>query len=233
MLLLNEKLAFYSKKYFQENVSEISDFEYDVLWNQLKDLEKKFPQYKNYTSIVDQVGYESSKVFPPFNHPLPMNSLNKAMDQEEFVHFVKERERNLQERISDFFLSLKLDGLALELVYKDGDLLVGATRGDGVVGENITPNVKMIENVPKTIKKVSPAQDELVIIRGEAFFFKRDFAKINEELKKNDESTFANARNAVSGTMRQLDSKIVEARKVVFLLMSSPTSRTFCIWMKS
>ena len=201
MVLLNEKLSFYNKKYFEENTSEISDFEYDVLFNQLRNLEQEFPQYKNYDSVIDKVGYESSKTFPPFNHPIPMNSLNKAMDKKEFMQFIKDREKSLKGKIKNFFLSLKLDGLALELVYKNGNLLVGVTRGDGLVGENITQNVKMIKNVPNAIKKISPSLEEVVVIRGEALFSRKDFLKINQDLNKNNLATFANARNVVSGTM--------------------------------
>ncbi len=217
MLLLNEKLTGYSQKYFQENISEISDFEYDVLFNELKDLEKKFPGYKNYNSIIDKVGFQSSKAFPSFAHPVPMNSLDKVMDREEFIDFIKEREKNLQEKITNIFLSLKLDGLALELVYRAGKLLVGATRGDGTTGENITENTKMLQNIPLTITPFDPSNSqELIIIRGEVIFPKKEFNEVNRKLEKKNLPLFSNPRNAASGTMRQLNPSIVQERNMVF-----------------
>ncbi len=225
---LNKRLTYYNKRYFQDNISEISDFKYDILFNELKALEAKNPHLVHYSSITNKVGYDSSKVFPNFTHPLPMLSLDKALNEEEFLHFIEDREKILKGPLNDLFLSLKYDGLALELVYKNGELMVGSTRGNGTIGENITTNVKRIKNIPQEIKAIDPKNsEEIVIIRGEAIFPISEFKAINQEQAKANKTAFSNPRNAVSGTMRQLESEKISQKNITFFAFEISNFRDF------
>lgn len=213
MTKLNESLRYHSQKYHQEDNPEINDFEYDLLFNELKQLEETHPDLILANSITKEIGYKIKKGFYPFTHPILMGSLDNAMSLEEINDFIIKRNKDLGTMIKKYFLSLKLDGLALELIYQNGKLVVASTRGDGEVGENITRNALQVNNIPAELSSPCPTR---LIIRGEVVMTKKFFEELNLSLKENDETPFANPRNAAAGTMRQLDETIVKKRKLYY-----------------
>lgn len=201
---------------------EISDSALDSLKKELFDLEQKFPDFVTPDSPTQRVGGEPLKKFKKVKHISPMLSFNDAFSKKDVEDWIlrisklltKEEQKNI-----DFFSELKIDGLAVELVYEDGILHKGSTRGDGLIGEDITQNIKTIESIPLKIEiqnlklKISQPQ---VVIRGEVFISKKEFARVNVERKKNNETPYANPRNLAAGSVRQLDSKIIAFRKLDF-----------------
>ena len=206
---LREITAYHAKKYYDDDEPEISDFEYDMLMNELKNLERLFPQYVTKESLTQHVGGTVKEGFEKVTHEVPLQSLQDVFSLDEVRSFderIKEQAKEYGLPIQ-YVVETKIDGLSSSLEYKAGQFVRGATRGNGQIGEDVTENLKTIKNIPKTL---SEAID--ITVRGEVFIGKEEFEKLNEEREILDEPLFANSRNAAAGSLRQLDSSITAKR---------------------
>ncbi|RKY50065.1 MAG: DNA ligase (NAD(+)) LigA [Candidatus Neomarinimicrobiota bacterium] len=190
----------------------ISDAEYDRLLRELQELEEKYPEYKTPDSPTQRVGAKPLEAFNTVPHRIPMLSLDNAVDENEIGEFVERVERNLPGEEVEFVCEPKIDGLAIELVYENGILVTGSTRGDGITGEDITQNLKTIRSIPLSLRRDQVPPPPLIEVRGEVYMNKEDFNKLNKEREKRGEPLFANPRNAAAGSVRQLDPSITASR---------------------
>lgn len=197
--------------YYVLNKPEIPDSEYDKLFRELVELERKFPELITKDSPTQRVSGTVAKEFKEVRHLFEMYSLASVQKYEDFEEFVKRLKKLSGRDDIEFICEYKFDGLAVEIVYIDGILSYASTRGDGTVGEDVTENVKTIRNVPLSI----PYKNE-VAVYGEVIMFKEDFVKLNEEKERLGEPVFANPRNASAGSLRQLDPRITASRKLKF-----------------
>lgn len=200
---LNNLTAYYAKKYYDDDNPEISDFEYDMLMNELKTLEKEFPEFVSKNSLTQKVGGTVKEGFTKVQHEVPLLSLQDVFSIEEVRDFDIKMHKEAQDL--SYVVETKIDGLSVSLEYKNGEFVRGSTRGNGQIGEDVTNNLKTIRNIPKKLKE--PID---IIVRGEVFIGKTDFEKLNDELE--EENRFANARNLAAGSLRQLDSTITATR---------------------
>lgn len=219
---LTDIINYHNKKYYTEDNPEIEDYEYDILFKELQSLENEYPELKREDSPTDKVGSSILEKFEKFTHPIAMYSLSNVMNEEEFNDFHTRMIKELKTENILYTIEHKFDGLALELIYENGALIVASTRGDGIVGENVTNNVLVMGQVPKKIK-----EKKKIIIRGEALINKKDFLLLNKEREENDEELFVNARNAASGGLRQLDSAESKKRKLNFFAYQIANYRDF------
>ena len=202
---LREKLEYYAKKYYDEDKPEITDYEYDMMMNRLKALEKEFPELITEDSLTQKVGGHVKEGFKEVVHEVPLQSLQDVFSFEELQEFDnritnKAKEENEEVR---YVVETKIDGLSMSLEYVDGIFVRGATRGNGLIGEDVTDNLRTIKSIPKVLKK-----PETITVRGEVFIGTKEFEKLNEEQEILGKPLFANARNAAAGSVRQLNSKI-------------------------
>jgi len=207
---LRKKVEYYADKYYNEDKPEISDFEYDMLMVELRNLENKYPEFISSDSLTQKVGGKVKEGFKKVEHEVPLQSLQDVFSFEEVIEFLDRIEKQAEENnIQDvrYVVETKIDGLSSALEYKDGKFVSGATRGNGLVGEDVTQNLKTIKTIPAEIK------DKIdITVRGEVFISKKEFEKMNSEREQNEEELFANARNAAAGSLRQLDSNITKQR---------------------
>ena len=206
---LRELIEKYSYYYYTLNESLISDVEFDKLLKELEDLEKVNPQYSMFDSPTMQVGSSLKNTkFSKVTHKEKMLSLSNSYNIGEVEDFIKRVDKLLENRKKpSYVLEVKLDGLSISVTYKDGKLVQGVTRGDGVIGEDVTENILQIQSIPKFLKEKIDIE-----VRGEIVLPISKFQKINEKRLANGEEIFANPRNAASGTLRQLDPEIVKER---------------------
>ncbi len=204
---LRDKTAYYAKKYYDEDEPEISDLEYDMLMVELRNLEAKYPEFIDKDSLTQKVGGTVKEGFNKIEHEVPLQSLQDVFSIEELRSFDERVRKQLNLEEIDYTVEAKIDGLSSAIEYIKGEYVKGATRGNGIEGEDVTENIRTIKNIPK---KLNEKVD--LIVRGEVFISKKDFEKMNEEQEILGEKTFANARNAAAGSLRQLDSKITEKR---------------------
>lgn len=205
-----------SYEYYVLDAPTMADSVYDQLYRELQDLEQQYPQLITPDSPTQRVGERPATLFQSVKHNIPLYSLENAFNFTELKTW-QERGQKIATNSSDtatYICELKIDGSALALTYENGILVRGATRGDGVMGEEITQNVKTIRSIPLKLELENPPA--LVEVRGEAFLSLAIFETINQERRNAGESLFANPRNAAAGTLRQLDSKIVANRKLDF-----------------
>lgn len=203
---LRKLLEHHSHKYFTEDAPEISDAAYDSLNRELKTLEAEYPELRSGQSITQRVVGEALPFLKKVKHTVPQWSFNDAFSEEEIRAF-DARVRKLTGTIPTYDLELKIDGLKIVLTYEQGALVTAVTRGDGVVGEDVTHNVRTIKSVPEKLKR--PVD---LVAEGEIYLTKSGFAKLNKEREKAGEPLFANPRNAAAGSIRQLDPAIAAAR---------------------
>ncbi len=207
---LREKISYYAKKYYDEDKPEISDFEYDMLFLELKDLEKRYPEFITEDSYTQHVGGSVKTGFSKVEHKVPLLSMQDIFNIDEIVEYVNKIKKQAEEENienQNFVVETKIDGLTASLEYKDGIFVRGSTRGNGFVGEDVTENLKTIKNIPqKLTEKVT------ITVRGEVFIQNKDFEEMNKKREENGEEIFANARNAAAGSLRQLDSSITKDR---------------------
>lgn len=208
---LTDLLNQYRQEYYTNDAPSVSDSEYDRLYRELVELEQAYPAYILKDSPTQLVGGTILTGFQKYQHQYPLFSLQDAFSREELNVFDKRIKSAFPD--AEYLAELKIDGLSISLVYEAGILKVGATRGDGTIGENITENIKNIKDIPK---RLSQALD--VTIRGEAYMSRQAFKTINEERQENGEPEFANPRNAAAGTLRQLDTRIVAKRQLATFL---------------
>ena len=207
---LREKTEYYAKKYYDEDNPEITDYEYDMMMLELRNLEKENPEFISKNSLTQKVGGHVKEGFQKVEHEVPLQSLQDVFNFGEIEAF-DERVKKvaIENGIKEvkYVVETKIDGLSSALEYKDGKLVRGATRGNGLVGEDVTENLKTIKTIPQELpEKIN------ITVRGEVFISKKDFEKMNKEREENEEELFANARNAAAGSLRQLDSKITKSR---------------------
>lgn len=196
---------------------EISDAALDSLKKELFDLEQKYPQFITEDSPTQRVGGKPAKEFKKVRHKEKMLSLNDVFSKEDFYEWVKRISKLLSEnerKRIDFYCELKIDGLAIELEYEKGILRVGSTRGDGLIGEDITQNLKTIEAIPLSLLTTNIKLPANLIVRGEVFISKKEFEKVNKLQKDKGLPLYANPRNIAAGSLRQLDSKITASRNL-------------------
>ncbi len=208
MLALIEQINKYNESYYINNISEISDFEFDMLLQKLIDLEKENPELALAYSPTKRVGGDITKKFASVVHQYPMLSLSNTYSQEEIQDWENRLEK-LQESKITYVCELKYDGVAIGIRYKNGVLEQAVTRGDGIQGEDVTTNVKTIPSIPLKLKGDYPEEFE---IRGEIFFPLKNFIELNESRRESGEAEFANPRNTASGTLKMQNSKIVADR---------------------
>lgn len=215
---LTDKINLYNHQYYQEDKSEVSDFEFDQLLEQLIELETSFPELRQPDSPTQRVGGTITKQFPTVYHRYPMLSLGNTYSREELFEFDKRIKKALGNEPYEYFCELKFDGVALSLTYENGILVRGVTRGDGVRGDDITNNVKTIRSIPIRVKgeNIPPLFES----RGEAFMPLDVFNKINREREEAEETLLANPRNTASGTLKMQDSSIVARRRLDCFLYS-------------
>ena len=212
---LRKDVEYHNYRYYVENDPIISDEEYDRLFRELRELEREHPELSSPDSPTQRVGAEPQERFQKVEHLRPMLSLANAFDEEELHAFGRRIRNLLQTDAVDFVSELKIDGNAVALTYEDGVLVRGATRGNGLVGEDVTANLKTIRAVPLRLRAPGPRPARLEI-RGEAYLPISAFNRINEEREAAGENIFANPRNAAAGALRQLDPRITASRPLAF-----------------
>ena len=215
-------LKYYTQMYFDDK-QVVSDYEYDMLMKELKEIEKNFPELIRQDSPTQRVGASIKKGFEKVTHEIPLQSLQDVFSFEEVRDFderVKKvaKENNIELK---YVVETKIDGLSAALEYKNGIFVKGATRGNGAVGEDVTENLKTLKSIPKKLKE--PID---IIVRGEVFIGKEEFEKLNADRLVDEEELFANARNAAAGSLRQLDSKITAKRPLDIYIFNVQKSDT-------
>ncbi len=216
---LRDLLNKYSYEYHTLDNSSVSDAVYDGLFSELKKIESEHPELITSDSPTQRIGNELSTGFKKAKHSQRMLSLNDVFEKSEVDAWIKRMDNLLPGIKHDFFADIKMDGLACALVYQDGLLVQGITRGDGFVGEDVTENIRTIKNIPLRLMSAPGYENFLqgrTEIRGEIVIYKADFDKLNEVRKKNGEVEYANPRNLAAGTIRQLDPKVVASRPLQF-----------------
>ena len=228
---LKEKIIHHDYLYYVLSQPMISDKEYDILMRELKELEDKYPQYKSNDSPTVRVSAGTLESFKTVKHKQKMLSLNNSYSFEELKEWDERVHKGLNagERI-EYVAELKIDGLSANLAYEKGNLVIGATRGDGETGEDVTQNIKTIRAIPLVLR----GRDipDSIEIRGEVYMDEKDFEILNKEREKAGDVLFANTRNAASGSLKILDTGIVAKRRLNFfahslgcLLYTSPSPR--------
>ena len=207
---LRKKTEYYAKKYYDDDNPEITDFEYDMMMLELRTLESQNPEFITKDSLTQKVGGHVKEGFAKVEHEVPLQSLQDVFNFEEIEAFDERVKKIASENGIDevkYVVETKIDGLSSALEYKDGKLVRGATRGNGIVGEDVKENLKTIKTIPQELpEKIN------ITVRGEVFISKKEFEKMNQEREENEEELFANARNAAAGSLRQLDSNITKKR---------------------
>ena len=213
ILELRERIDEANRQYYVLDQPEITDAEYDAMFRELVELETQFPELVTPDSPTQRVGGPPSDAFAKVTHRTPMLSLANAFEREEVREFDKRVRRALGNTKVEYVTELKIDGLAMSLLYENGAYKTGATRGDGYVGEDVTPNVKTIPTVPLSVA-IPPEFPRTFEVRGEVYMPKRSFQHLNAELAKEGKPLFANPRNAAAGAVRQLDPRITARRRL-------------------
>ena len=206
---LRKELEYHNKLYYVLDAPVISDYEYDMLMQRLKALEAEHPEWITPDSPTQRVGGKALSQFEPVQHQVPLESLTDVFSYEELFSF-GERMDGLLSEAHDYVVEPKIDGLSMSLEYENGVFVRGATRGDGVTGENVTENLRTVRSLPLRIENAP----ERLIVRGEVYMSKAVFEQLNAEREITGEAPLANPRNAAAGSMRQLDPKVAASRKL-------------------
>lgn len=219
---LSEEIERHQHAYYVLDNPTIPDVDFDRMFRALEGLEKAHPHLLSASSPTQRVGGVAQSKFPPIRHHKPMLSLSNAFEVDEVSDFSRRAEETLGAPVADleFAVEPKFDGLAMSLTYRNGVLETGVTRGDGETGEDVTANVRTIRSVPLDIRRACEEQGvpvpELLEVRGEVLMARKDFEKVNQELRADGENTLANPRNAAAGSLRQLDARITAKRRLSF-----------------
>lgn len=199
---LREKLKYHSKLYYENDAPEISDYEYDMMYRRLQELENEYPDYRNADSPTQKVGGMALEKFAKVTHVAQMGSLQDVFSYDELSDFILKIDEN-----DEYSVEYKIDGLTVVMTYENGKLLLGATRGNGIEGENVTDNILKVKHIPHSI----PYKGRL-IVRGEVYMPRESFVRLNAERELKGETLFANPRNAAAGSLRQLDADVTASR---------------------
>ena len=212
LLALRQKIDELSYQYYTLDKPTMSDYEYDMLYRELENIEKAHPEWVTPDSPTQRVGSKISGGFEKYTHDRPMLSLGDVFNDNELREFDRRVRSDLGGEALEYVVELKIDGLAVNLIYENGQFVRGVTRGDGVVGEDITNNVRTIRTIPLRIDSTSPH----IEIRGEVYMPVASFSALNEQRRNDELEPFANPRNAAAGSLRQLDPRIMAQRKLAF-----------------
>jgi len=215
---LREKIRYHNYLYYVLDSPEVTDAEYDRLMRQLEELERAHPELITPDSPTQRVGAQPVEAFGTVTHAIPMLSIENALDENELREWIDRVHRSLPGEKVEYSLEPKLDGLAVELIYENGVLTVGSTRGDGTTGENITENLRTIKSIPLRFLDRHVPVPRLLEARGEVVIKRADFERLNEERSKAGEEAFANPRNAAAGSVRQLDPRVTASRLLSIFL---------------
>ncbi len=211
---LHKELNRHNHLYYVLDAPEIPDAEYDRLFAELVELERKYPELQSVDSPTQRIGAPPLPEFSEFAHRAPMLSLNNAFSDEEIEAFDRRIRETLDTHAIEYNMEPKFDGLAINLVYEQGVLVAGATRGDGSTGENVTANLRTVNAIPLRLN--APHPPEFLEVRGEVLMLRKDFELLNASQREKGEKTFANPRNAAAGSLRQLDSRVTAQRRLSF-----------------
>lgn len=198
-----------ARLYYEEDAPEISDYEYDAMFRELQELEEAYPELDSPTSPTKRVGGRALDKFEKFTHSVKMGSLTDVFSEEELADFVNRISDRLGED-TEYSVEPKIDGLSVSLIYENGVFVKGATRGDGLVGEDVTENLRTVKSIPLKLAEPLPYLN----VRGEVYMPRAVFEELNRKREEAGEALLANPRNAAAGSLRQLDSKIAAARKL-------------------
>ena len=218
---IRNEIHYHDHKYYVENNPEISDYQYDELMKELKELEERYPTLKTPASPTQRVGGVPLEGFPSAEHRIPMLSLENTYSEEEIREFERRLHRELPGEEFEYVVELKIDGVSFCLVYEDGLLVSGSTRGDGGRGDEITPNLKTIRTIPLILREKVPGRIE---VRGEVYMTRSGFGRVNEKREEEGKSLFANPRNAAAGSLKLLDPQVVHER---------PLDNFIYVWVES
>ena len=208
---LRDQLWFHNERYYNDDAPVISDGQYDALMQELRDLEAAHPDLRSASSPTQIIGGSASDRFPQVQHPIPMLSLANAFSRDDLEAWHRRVTDLLDGQPFRMVAELKIDGLAVRLVYRDGAFVLGATRGNGQTGEDVSPNLREVESIPRSLRGDFPADLE---VRGEVYLPLDSFRRMNEERARNGEPLYANPRNTGAGTIRQLDPQVVRDRNM-------------------
>ena len=211
---LREQIAYNSKLYYENDAPAISDYEYDMMFRELGDLEAEFPELDSPTSPTKRVGGKALDRFEKFTHTVQMGSLTDVFSYEELEDFIRKTDAILG--AAEYSVEPKIDGLSVSLTYENGKFVRGATRGDGFVGEDVTENLKTVKTIPLELSEPIP----YLCVRGEVYMPRSVFAEINKVREEEGLSLFANPRNAAAGSLRQLDPKIAASRRLAIFVFN-------------
>jgi len=217
---LRKEIRHHDYIYYVKDAPEISDYEYDRIYHELEALEREFPELITPHSPTQRVGGEAQKKFEPYQHRSPMLSMDNTYSEDELREFERRNHRILPDADFSYVVELKIDGVSVAVIYDEGVLSVGSTRGDGRTGDNVTSNIKTIHSIPLRLPAdESPPRLE---VRGEVYIDKRDFAEINRRQEEEGKEFYANPRNLAAGSLKQLDPKISAARRLRCWIYASP-----------
>lgn len=212
---LRAKIIYNSKLYYENDSPEISDYEYDMMFRELTELEERYPEIRTPDSPTVRVGGRALDRFEKFSHNVRMGSLTDVFSFEELSEFIGKMSAEEGEGV-EYSVEPKIDGLSVSLIYRDGVFVSGGTRGDGDVGEDVTENLKTIKSIPLRLTENIP----YLCVRGEVYMPKRVFEELNEQREEAGQPLFANPRNAAAGSLRQLDPKIAASRRLDILIFN-------------
>ncbi len=213
---LREEIRDHDYRYYVLADPSISDQSYDQLLRELSELEEQNPEIRTQDSPTQRVGGQATKQFPTVTHNVPMLSLANTYNEQEVRDFDRRVRSGLDATPYRYVSELKVDGVAVSLLYRNGILVRGATRGDGAQGDDVTGNIKTIRSIPLRLREISPTMQEMEV-RGEVYMTRLDFEAMNKERERNGERTFVNPRNSAAGTLKLQDPKVVSRRPLQFM----------------
>ena len=211
---LQQELSYHAKLYYEQDAPVISDYEYDAMFRELETLEALYPQYKTSTSPTNRVGGAVLDKFEKFSHRVPMGSLEDVFSYDELSHFIGGVEKIIPSPA--WSVEPKIDGLSVSLTYENGVFVKGATRGDGLTGEDVTTNLRTIRSIPLSLPEPIP----YLCVRGEVYMPRQVFEELNAAREAQGETLFANPRNAAAGSLRQLNSRITASRRLDIMIFN-------------
>jgi len=209
--LLREKININSRLYYENDAPEISDYEYDMMFRELVNIEEEYPELRTPDSPTVRVGGKALDRFEKYTHTVKMGSLTDVFSYDELTDFISRVGES-----TELSVEPKIDGLSVSLTYENGIFVKGATRGDGLVGEDVTENLRTVKSIPLKLKEEIPH----LVVRGEVYMPKRVFSELNEAREALGEALFANPRNAAAGSLRQLDPKVAASRRLDILIFN-------------
>ncbi|MFH1352288.1 MAG: NAD-dependent DNA ligase LigA, partial [bacterium] len=208
---LKKEINYHNWLYYVKNSPEISDGEYDGLYSELAELERNHPEFRTPDSPTQRVGGEPLREFRQVKHGTPMLSLENTYSADDIRQWVTRNQKLLGSRRASFVVEPKIDGVGISLRYEKGKLVLGATRGDGFLGDDITSNLRTIKSIPLALRGGFP---DVLVVRGEVYMEKDSFQALNRERSREGQALFANPRNAAAGTLKLLDPAACARRKM-------------------